>query len=94
MTETAKSATLTYGDKSVELPVLTGSTGPDVIDIRKLYGATGAGVAVQPASATPAKTVATGTPPRPPNSGPRKQARLQAARMALDTEEGHGQGSR
>jgi citrate synthase len=43
MTEQAKlsgSATLTYGDKSVELPVLSGSTGPDVIDIRKLYGAT------------------------------------------------------
>jgi citrate synthase len=42
MTDTAKSATLTYGDKSVDLPVLTGSTGPDVIDIRKLYGATDA----------------------------------------------------
>ncbi|MGV8951454.1 MAG: citrate synthase [Cypionkella sp.] len=42
MTETAKSATLTYGDKSVDLPVLTGSTGPNVIDIRKLYGATDA----------------------------------------------------
>ncbi|HWQ85498.1 citrate synthase [Brevundimonas sp.] len=43
MTEHAKpagSATLTYRDKSVELPVLSGSTGPDVIDIRKLYGAT------------------------------------------------------
>ena len=35
-------ATLTYGDKSVDLPVLSGSTGPDVIDIRKLYGATDA----------------------------------------------------
>jgi citrate synthase len=45
MTELAKpagSATLTYGDKSVELPVLSGSTGPDVIDIRKLYAATDA----------------------------------------------------
>ncbi|NJC42262.1 citrate synthase [Brevundimonas alba] len=45
MTELAKpagSATLTYGEKSVELPVLSGSTGPDVIDIRKLYGATDA----------------------------------------------------
>jgi len=43
MTEQAKpagTATLTYGDKSVDLPVLSGSTGPDVIDIRKLYGAT------------------------------------------------------
>ena len=36
------SATLTYGDKSVDLPVLSGTTGPDVIDIRKLYGATDA----------------------------------------------------
>ena len=45
MTEQAKSAgtaTLTYGDKSVELPVLAGSTGPNVIDIRKLYAATDA----------------------------------------------------
>lgn len=45
MTEASKSAgsaTLTYGDKTVELPVLSGSTGPDVIDIRKLYGATDA----------------------------------------------------
>jgi citrate synthase len=42
MTEKAKSATLTLGDKTVELPVLTGSTGPDVIDIRKLYAATDA----------------------------------------------------
>ena len=36
MTEQAKaagSATLTYGDKSVDLPVLAGSTGPNVIDI-------------------------------------------------------------
>ena len=38
----ARSATLTLGDKSVELPVLSGSTGPDVIDIRKLYAATDA----------------------------------------------------
>ena len=45
MTEQAKpagSATLSYQDKTVELPVLSGSTGPDVIDIRKLYGGTGA----------------------------------------------------
>ena len=40
--KTAGTATLTYGDKSVDLPVLSGSTGPDVIDIRKLYGATDA----------------------------------------------------
>jgi citrate synthase len=43
MTEQAKpagTATLTFRDKSVELPVLSGSTGPDVIDIRKLYAGT------------------------------------------------------
>ncbi|GAA0628631.1 citrate synthase [Brevundimonas kwangchunensis] len=45
MTEQAKpagTATLTYGDKTVDLPVLAGSTGPDVIDIRKLYAGTDA----------------------------------------------------
>jgi len=45
MTEVSKSAgsaTLTYGDVSVELPVIAGSTGPNVIDIRKLYAATDA----------------------------------------------------
>jgi citrate synthase len=35
-------ATLSYGDgKSIEMPVYSGSIGPDVIDIRKLYGQTG-----------------------------------------------------
>jgi len=45
MTEASKSAgsaTLTYNDTSVDLPVLSGSTGPNVIDIRKLYAATDA----------------------------------------------------
>jgi citrate synthase len=32
------SATVTLGDKEVVLPVLKGTIGPDVIDIRKLYG--------------------------------------------------------
>ena len=36
------SATLTLDGKTVELPVLKGSVGPDVIDIRKLYGETDA----------------------------------------------------
>jgi citrate synthase len=36
------SAMLQVNGKSVQLPVLGGSTGPDVIDIRKLYGETGA----------------------------------------------------
>jgi citrate synthase len=35
-------AVLSYGDgKTVDLPVYSGSHGPDVIDIRKLYGQTG-----------------------------------------------------
>jgi citrate synthase len=42
MSEAAKNATLTLGDTSIELPVLSGSIGPDVVDIRKLYGGTGA----------------------------------------------------
>ena len=42
MTTTSKTATLTLGETSVDLPVLSGSTGPDVIDIRKLYAATDA----------------------------------------------------
>ncbi|WCT75339.1 citrate synthase [Sphingomonas naphthae] len=37
-----KSATLGFEDKTLTYPVLSGSTGPDVIDIRKLYGQTGA----------------------------------------------------
>ena len=35
-------ATLTLGDKTVNMPVKDGSIGPQVIDIRKLYGQTGA----------------------------------------------------
>ena len=35
-------ATLTYGEgKSIELPIFSGTHGPDVIDIRKLYAQTG-----------------------------------------------------
>ena len=33
-----KHATLTVGDQSYEFPVLAGTVGPDVFDIRKLYG--------------------------------------------------------
>jgi citrate synthase len=37
-----KTATLSYGDgKSIEFPVQSGSIGPDVVDIRALYGKTG-----------------------------------------------------
>ena len=33
-------ATLTIGDKTVELPILEGTDGPRVIDVRKLYAQT------------------------------------------------------
>ena len=36
-----KQAKLTVGDRELALPVLEGTTGPDVVDIRKLYGSTG-----------------------------------------------------
>jgi citrate synthase len=37
-----KTATLSYGDgKTIEFPVQSGSMGPDVVDIRALYGKTG-----------------------------------------------------
>src|SRR5512146_2838877 len=37
-----KKAVLSYGDgKTVEFPVMGGSVGPDVIDIRTLYGKSG-----------------------------------------------------
>lgn len=34
-------ATLTGAGEEMDMPILTGTIGPDVIDIRKLYGATG-----------------------------------------------------
>jgi citrate synthase len=37
MAETAKTATLTLDGETYELPVLSPSAGPDVVDIRKLY---------------------------------------------------------
>jgi len=39
MTDTG-SASLTVGDKTLSLPILKGSVGPDVIDVRKLYAET------------------------------------------------------
>ena len=43
MTQSDTNATLSFSDgsPSLELPVYKGTIGPDVIDIRKLYGATG-----------------------------------------------------
>ncbi|MEM6635269.1 MAG: citrate synthase [Pseudomonadota bacterium] len=37
MAETGKSATLSFDDKTIELPIMRPTAGPDVIDIRKLY---------------------------------------------------------
>ncbi len=44
MTPAGYNATISFsnGNKSIELPAYKGSIGPDVIDIRKLYGETGA----------------------------------------------------
>jgi citrate synthase len=36
-----KQAKLAVGNKSYDLPVMEGTCGPDVVDIRKLYGTTG-----------------------------------------------------
>ncbi|MEN3971272.1 citrate synthase [Sphingomicrobium sp. XHP0235] len=36
-----KTATLNVDDQSLDLPVLPGSVGPEVVDIRKMYGQTG-----------------------------------------------------
>lgn len=43
MKQSDAKATLSFSDgsKSIEFPIYTGSIGPDVIDIRKLYGETG-----------------------------------------------------
>ena len=38
MAETGKSATLTIDGKNYELPIYSPTAGPDVVDIRKLYG--------------------------------------------------------
>ena len=35
-------ATLIYENRKIDLPVMKGTVGPDVIDVRKLYGETGA----------------------------------------------------
>ncbi|MBS9716413.1 citrate synthase [Pseudohalocynthiibacter aestuariivivens] len=37
MAENKKTATLSFGDKTLELPIYSPTAGPDVIDIRKLY---------------------------------------------------------
>ncbi|HEY4548345.1 MAG TPA: citrate synthase [Pedomonas sp.] len=38
---TNKSASLNTGNGGMDLPILSGTVGPDVIDVRKLYGSTG-----------------------------------------------------
>lgn len=37
MADTTKTATLTFGDKKIDLPIHSPTLGPDVLDIRKLY---------------------------------------------------------
>ncbi|MWD30159.1 citrate (Si)-synthase [Aquicoccus sp. SCR17] len=41
MTDSEKTATLSIGDKTYDLPIHSPTVGPDVIDIRKLYGTAG-----------------------------------------------------
>jgi len=41
MADKNKSATLTFEGESFELPVLSPTAGPDVIDVRKLYAQAG-----------------------------------------------------
>ncbi|WP_299042362.1 citrate synthase [uncultured Tateyamaria sp.] len=41
MADAPKSATLTIGDDSFDLPIHSPTAGPDVVDIRKLYGQAG-----------------------------------------------------
>jgi citrate synthase len=43
MTNSETKATLSFSDgsPSLDMPIYKGSIGPDVIDIRKLYGSTG-----------------------------------------------------
>ena len=38
MTAPTKTATLTLNDQTYDLPVMSPTIGPDVLDIRKLYG--------------------------------------------------------
>src|ERR1700739_1357666 len=40
-TSKSKTATLTVGNKTYDFPILSGTVGPDVIDIAKLYGQAG-----------------------------------------------------
>ncbi|MBU0862200.1 MAG: citrate (Si)-synthase, partial [Alphaproteobacteria bacterium] len=41
MADTSKTATLTIDGQTYDLPILTPTAGPDVIDIRKLYAQAG-----------------------------------------------------
>src|SRR5574342_622709 len=40
-TKSISTSVLNCGDKSIEFPLLHGSMGPDVVDIRSLYGKSG-----------------------------------------------------
>ncbi len=49
-----KTATLTVGNKTFDFPILSGTIGPDVIDIAKLYGQAGMFTYDPPVSPRPA----------------------------------------
>src|SRR5260221_6645809 len=40
-TSNTKTATLTVGNKNYDFPILSGTAGPDVVDIAKLYAQSG-----------------------------------------------------
>ena len=41
MSKNKRFATLKFDDKTIELPILSGSEGPDAVDVTKLYTETG-----------------------------------------------------
>ena len=55
-TKPSGSATLNVGDKTLELPVLSGSVGPDVIDVKSLLNEHRGETTVEVVSAVPFST--------------------------------------
>ena len=70
--KSSKTATLTIGNKNYDFPILSGTVGPDVIDIAKLYGQ--AGVFTYDPGFT-----STGWPIRPPGEPCRTPPRVHLA---------------
>ena len=65
-TSDTKTATLTVGNKTYDFPILTGTVGPDVIDIAKLYGQSGMftydPASLPPPAASPGSPISMATP--------------------------------